>query len=252
MASENLAEYQRLFQRMNFFFWLTGSRITSQRSRNFFVALITNWNVPLTVCNISYYLYMVKYEPLTQMIMAQQVWSLLAESQTVIRFVNRQLHLDEMENLTTWFLGTYSAKYPSEYHDIFQKHQHKCNRLVNMAVLIVMVVFIVPTLLYIILPVLTGSRELPTPSVYKGVRDYDWPIGIYIFMYIYYGAGALIVLFYGLAEESFFIFNVLIFSCRFDTIGEIMALLNYEGERDRVKDKRIIKDCYILHLEVIE
>lgn len=55
-----------------------------------------------------------------------------------------------------------------------------------------------------------------------------------------------------MANEAFFIVNVVMLSNRFATIADILQLLNYTGVRDRIKDKRIIKDSYVMHLEVLE
>lgn len=105
---------------------------------------------------------------------------------------------------------------------------------------------------YALLPIISGSGELPTPSAVNGIPDVEWPRSIYSYLYVHYSINAFIVLFYVLAEETFFFFNVLILSNRFATITDILRLLNYSGERDRAKDQRILKDSYILHLEVLK
>lgn len=105
---------------------------------------------------------------------------------------------------------------------------------------------------YPILPFYTKTGELPTPSVVNGVRDMVWPRWIYWFFFVYYSTNAFTVLFNTLAEESFFISIVFVSSNRFATITEILQLLNYEGERDRKKDQRIIRDGYLMHVEVLE
>lgn len=99
---------------------------------------------------------------------------------------------------------------------------------------------------------ITRSGELPTPSVLNGVMDTEWPMGFYCLVYLHYSINAYIVLVYVLADEFFFIANVIILSNRFALITDILRLLDYEGERDRAKDKRIIKDSYLLHLELLE
>lgn len=103
-----------------------------------------------------------------------------------------------------------------------------------------------------ILPFLTGSGELPTPSTFKGVPDVEWPRDIFTFFYIYYSINGFLLAFSIMANEAFFIVNVAMLSNRFATIADILQLLNYAGVRDRIKDKRIIKDSYIMHVEVLE
>lgn len=105
---------------------------------------------------------------------------------------------------------------------------------------------------YFIFPFINGRGGLPTPSSFNGVPDTEWPKTILIPFYVQYSAVAFIMLFYVLADDLFFIMNVLICSKRFETISEILQLLNYEGQRDRQKDQRILRDSYLMHLEVIE
>lgn len=80
----------------------------------------------------------------------------------------------------------------------------------------------------------------------------DWPRKYFVFFYMDFSLNGFLLCFSVMAEEAFFMFNVVVLSTRFGTITEILKLLNYGGVRDRQKDKRILTDCYLMHLEVIE
>lgn len=54
------------------------------------------------------------------------------------------------------------------------------------------------------------------------------------------------------SNDCFFAMSVFIFGNRFATIKELLSLLNYSGERDKNKDKEILKMCYMMHTELLQ
>lgn len=94
--------------------------------------------------------------------------------------------------------------------------------------------------------------DLPTPLVFNAVPSSDWPLGLFIFLYLDFSYNGLLVLFNSLSDGSFFIFNVVIMGNRFRTITDILKLLNYDGPRNRPWDQKILTDCCLLHAEVLE
>lgn len=106
--------------------------------------------------------------------------------------------------------------------------------------------------LYVAKPFFGSDLELPTPLVFNGIPSSDWPNELMIFLYVDFSYNGLLVLLYALADESFFIFNVVIMGNRFATITDILKLLNYEGPRNRAWDRKILSDCCSLHAEVLE
>lgn len=107
-------------------------------------------------------------------------------------------------------------------------------------------------LVYLSMPILTGSGELPTPTTLNGVQDKDLPSSVFYPLYFLYTTNSIIIFFYVMADDIFFILNILMFYKRFETIKDILGLLNYGGERNRQKDKRILRDTYRMHIELKE
>lgn len=107
-------------------------------------------------------------------------------------------------------------------------------------------------ILYACKPFFLGYRELPTPIVLNGVPSRDWPSFWYWLLYIDFCYNGFIILFNCIADESFFIMNIVILGKRFATAGEMLQLLNYSGPRDRKKDREVLVDSCKIHAEVLE
>lgn len=95
-------------------------------------------------------------------------------------------------------------------------------------------------------------HELPSPIVFKGVAAKDMPLLQYLILYLDLSFDGVVIFSFLLANESFFMMCIIILGNRFAAIRDILGLLNYEGVRNRSRDFRIIRDCYFLHLEVLE
>lgn len=105
-------------------------------------------------------------------------------------------------------------------------------------------------LLCIITPIL--AKTPPTPMRFNGTDL----LGHGIFTDILVVAASLTRTSFAIsafiAYDGLFMVNVAILCSRYRCVGEILGLLNYDGERDEGKDKRIIRDFYYMHLHLYE
>lgn len=91
---------------------------------------------------------------------------------------------------------------------------------------------------------------MPLPTVLNGVPDHEWPKKMFYAVYLLFVLSAYLCLIYIVGDDLFFILNIFMFRGRYAMITDILSLLNYEGDRDRKKDKRILKDSYSMQLEL--
>lgn len=105
---------------------------------------------------------------------------------------------------------------------------------------------------YIGQPLFTRTKTLPTPIVWHGQSETDFSIPMYLALYVALTYSTYNVVLSIMATDCFFAISAIILGNRFVTIGGLLKMLNYAGERDRKKDQEIIKCCYLMHLEVME
>lgn len=105
---------------------------------------------------------------------------------------------------------------------------------------------------YIGQPLFTRTRTLPTPIVWNGVSETEFPTPMYLFLYVALSYSTYNVVLSIMATDCFFAISAVILGNRFKTIGGLLTLLNYSGERDRKKDQELIRYCYLMHLEVLQ
>lgn len=106
--------------------------------------------------------------------------------------------------------------------------------------------------MYVIQPILLNTGGVPTPITINGVPDteFSWPL--YITFYCFFTLNTYSIAFFFIAFEAFFALCVIVLGHRLSIISDLVLLLNYTGDRDRTKDKCIIKDCYLMHLEILD
>lgn len=106
--------------------------------------------------------------------------------------------------------------------------------------------------MYTFTPLIANERSLQVPVEINGVADKDLPLFIYIFLYVDFNFNGFVCVFAFISIQLFLMICVIFLGNQFEIIVEIKQMLSYDGVRDRQRDKRIIRDCYMLHLEVME
>lgn len=86
----------------------------------------------------------------------------------------------------------------------------------------------------------------------NGVPDHDWPRSVFYALYVHFSLCGYIVLIVVIADDLFFVQNIFVFCQRYQTLRQIIGLLNYDGERSREKDQRILRDSFEIHVELKE
>lgn len=105
---------------------------------------------------------------------------------------------------------------------------------------------------YISVPVLFQTGGTPTPVIWNGVRETDFRLPVWMFWYMLFIVNGYFVVQSSLASECFFATTSIVIGHRLATITNLLKLLNYPGKRDKSRDKRILRDCHLMHLEVLE
>lgn len=105
--------------------------------------------------------------------------------------------------------------------------------------------------MYCIWPILLQSGFLPTAVYWNGRRETEFPLWIFVLLYVGGVYQTWNVCYMVVASDLFFAIAIVIFAYRFSSISAIIRLLNYDGVRDRAKDQEIIKECYMMHLDLM-
>lgn len=88
--------------------------------------------------------------------------------------------------------------------------------------------------------------------VWNGVPETEFSLPMYLLIYVGLMYSTYNVVLSIMASDCFFAISAVILGNRFKTIGGLLTLLNYSGERDRKKDQELIRYCYLMHLEVMQ
>lgn len=123
----NLEEFEVSFRRLNWFYWIAGLQLTTERPKSLFFTLITTWTVPSTLFVAVYFLYMIFFEDVTLFMMVQQMWASLALLQVIFRVLNRLNYWDEKDRLIGWYRDIFSRGCAQSYGDIFDTHLKSTN-----------------------------------------------------------------------------------------------------------------------------
>lgn len=265
------AEYQRLFQRLDFFYATTGARLTARKPRSVLLGLVSNWLLWLFLPVALWMAYLAAFEESNRYVAVQQIWACGAFIYWILNAICRQLCWDVIQHLLTWPKEVLTREYPLEYKEIVHK---KCKRILHIISMILKWVFsitllkitnifsqyhfryypvtFVPTsIMFSLKPVFMEYRELPVPVVINGTAAKDFPLPIYVFLYVDFSFNGIIIVFSSISTQIYIAICILFLGNQFEIIVEIIKKLNYDGVREKKRDQRIISDCYMLHLEVI-
>lgn len=113
-------------------------------------------------------------------------------------------------------------------------------------------VLVTGAFVYVGQPLILGTGMNSTPVVWNGTPADQLPWDIYLLFAVLFTYNCFNIYHSSFTNEGFFAICVSVLGHRFSLIGDILKLLNYDGERDRVKDRRILKDAHLMHLEVLQ
>lgn len=130
---ESLEGFERWFRLLNFFWWLTGLPITSEKPRSLLYGMCTTWTVPMAALLGFWFLYMLCFEDMTLYMIIQQLWATLAVFQISIKFINRFHFWAEKDNLINWFRDIYVREYSPEYLPVIDKYLNRTNYQLKIA-----------------------------------------------------------------------------------------------------------------------
>lgn len=181
----------------------------------------------------------------------KQTWGVIIMSQTPIKSINWIFHKHLIQRLLEWYESIYTNKLNEDYQELLDKRLAKQNLQIKYGIWFFKITSYVAIGVYMSEPFI-GSGDLPTPVYLNGVPDRDLPWHIFYCFYGFYLLNSIIVVCLIVSIESFYVLCTIMLGHRFGFIADILGLLNYEGVRDRAKDKRIITDAHLMHLEVFE
>lgn len=106
--------------------------------------------------------------------------------------------------------------------------------------------------MYNIKPYFMDYRELPVPVVINGIASKDFPLIVYWLFYLDLSISGFIIVGAIIPNQLFFIVSILFMANQLEAIADILQLLNYEGVRDRQRDKWVIRESYLLHVDILK
>lgn len=197
-------------------------------------------------------LYCIIYQPSEMFVKIQQFWGAVAMAQVLIKGFNWKWHWKRIDNLLKWFEWTYAGEFKDEYQKLLEKRQALQNKQIKMAIYLFKFLGFLGAFFYLLQPLVLGNGGLPTPITWNGISEDEFAWPVFYSIYAVYVLNAYIVVHFLVPIESFYVFCILILGHRFASIGNILSMLNYKGERDRRKDHEIICDAVKWHVEVFE
>lgn len=200
-----------------------------------------------------YCMYCLFFEPVAEMVIKTQLfWAFISLSLVVIKGTNWKFQGERIEKLMIWYNSIYTTKLGSEYQALLEKRLTKQNFQIKMGVLFFKVFTYCAGVLYLFEPLAMGDGRLPTQLYWNGLRDDHLPTHMFYFFYISFGLNSISVVCYIVSIEGFFLLSMFVIGNRFAFIGDILRLLNYQGVRNRKRDRNIIQAACYIHLEVFE
>lgn len=106
------------------------------------------------------------------------------------------------------------------------------------------------TFFYVFNPIFMRVRETPTQVSING--NTDWPDHIFVLIYLGEIMHGFCVMCGVSAYDNVFVQFTMSMAYRFRTMKELLELLNYSGQRDNQRDRRILVDLYKMHLSVLK
>lgn len=234
------------------FFLKAQINLPAKARRGNLLAIILNYNIWYSFALMSFFLYLVFCHPAPADVKLSQTWSTFFVLQVATRGISCMVCSEEVLQLFDWFLATYETDSNPDYHEIFTKYQTTQNKLIGLIMEYLPTILGVIALIYVFQPIVLRTGELPTPMYWRGIPDQEverWMFWTYFVVLCY---SAFNVYNSVMAIDSFFMISIIFFAFRFQAIRDIMQLLNYEGKRNKQKDQRIIRDCYLMHLDLLE
>lgn len=234
------------------FFMNSQIHLLAKERRGNFVALLCNVNIWYSFFMMSALLFLVSQGYNSAHVKAAQAWPSFVILQVSTRGINSIVRSEEILSLFAWYQQTYETHANESYQEIFAKYQERQNNYVKMVIKYHPMLLFVSCSMYMTQSYLTGSGALPTPLCWYGIPDDEVARWMYWTYFSTLGYCCFTVFRSTLAIDSFFAVSVILLAYRFKAMGDIMNLLNYEGERDFEKDREIIRDCYEMHLDLLE
>lgn len=123
---EQVAEYQRLYRKMDDFYVLTWFRLTAKKPNSVLSGLISNRLFYKVVETGLFFGYLLLFENSDRYAVVQQLCALCGSVHWIMNAFCRQLRWDEIQELLTWFEAILFRKYPAPYEEIMRR---KCKRI---------------------------------------------------------------------------------------------------------------------------
>lgn len=275
LTTQHLEDYQKIIKNLPFYF-TGGTKIAVGKtpSNNKIKAILTNDKILNGFWLTSTFLIVMIKEKCDFERVVMMIWTICAVVQLATRGINGVLHHVDINDLLDWYLNLYkpcgSPKFQVVFDDILKKQNYYINLIMKcvtkwresvaiksnfssspFASILPPITFI-PGIIYIGGPQFSEGKVLPTPIIWNGVPSEEFSTPVFLVMYLLLIYSAWNVTMCVVASDCFFSLSSILMGHRFAAIGGILKLLNYKGERDSEGDMKIIKYCYLMHLDLLE
>lgn len=119
--------YDRCFARIDFFFLLTGRRLSADKPRYLLISLLSNYTVYMTFPIACFFVFMLTMHHENIFYTIQQLWGLLALIQTILQIITRHVNWEEKDKIIQWARDIHLRKPSPEYNAIFNVHLKRTN-----------------------------------------------------------------------------------------------------------------------------
>lgn len=247
-----LNEYQRLETELLTHFKLGGVDLGVKTRRHPVLRVLSNHTFVMFLFLFFLALYNIFFEENEMTTTFKLIWGGAPLAQGVVRGANCFYHDNEMQEFLEWFADFYKPLENEEFQGVFKQVLKKQNNFVRLIMRLIPRLQLVTLIIFILYPVLTWTKTFPLPLAIAGVppSEISWPLFVGIYLVFSFYSSKLAFIFIG--SDCFFFITSSMLESRFVTIKKVMQLLNYKGERNREKDREIMKFCYLMHMDVAE
>lgn len=248
IGDQNLKDHYKNIKQIDTFLRFVGLGLNRDAHKNpFFLFCVVQSGVWVFIMG-----FCMCYQPSEFFIKVQQFWGLVIMNQVIMKGINWKIRGDQIEGLLKWFDSIYARKFKATYQNLLDKHLKTQNSQIQVGLFFFKVTTLTAGFFYVAEPKIMQSGNLPTPLYWNGVSDDQLPWQLFYLLWFLYAVNSVIVCSYVISFEQFYTVCMVILGHRFSFILEVLQLLNYDGERDRGKDQKTLRDAYFLHLEVTE
>lgn len=209
-----------------------------------------NWMCIYSILAMVAYSCVVIFEPVNLEELCGIIWTSCAIIQQSAKGVNALFLNKTIKQLFDWTDRINNPKYETKYSEMIRARIAKSDNWLAQCLRFNSILVFFAATTYMIQPILSRQFVTPTPIKLKGQSEFPLEefVAIYTIQVIQAYCSMILVIGY----DAIFILLISAITHKFDAINDVLKTLQYEGPRNHERDRRILLDCHLMHVDVLE